>query len=85
MTNTPVLVSDKPLDPREVERLSAVRVGRVPSLKKFDSVWHYDGISWHAVVVERRCPGGVYWARIKAGQFRGFPVVVSCGSYGGLV
>jgi hypothetical protein len=85
MTNTPVLVSDKPFDPREVERLSAVRVGRVPKLKKFDSVWHKDGDGWHAVVIEKRCPGDVYWARHKTGRARGFAVVVSAGSYGGHV
>jgi len=83
MTNTPVMVSDQPDDPREVARLSAVRVGRVPRLKKFDSVWYCDGNGWCEVVVERRCPGDVYWARRKVGMFRGFAVVVTCASYGG--
>lgn len=85
MTNTPVLVSNEPDDPREVVRLSVVRVGRVPKLRKFDSVWHHDGSGWHAVVVERRCPGDVYRARCKSGKFRGLAVVVTSASYGGPV
>lgn len=85
MTNTRVLCDDEPFDPREVERLSAVRVGRVPPLKKSDFVWHKGPGGWQQVVVQRRCPGGVYIAWTMAGVNTGTSVVVSCGSFGGLV
>ena len=78
-------VSNQPFDPREGERLSCLRLGRVPRLSKFDTVWHKDGDGWAAVLIERRCPGDVYYARHKAGSRRGQAVVVCCGTYGGPV
>lgn len=85
MNNRTIDEVNEPFDPREGERLSCVRLGRMPRLRKFDSVWHKDADGWWAVVVERRCPGDVYWARHKVGRLRGTAVVVSCGTFGGFV
>jgi hypothetical protein len=83
MNNISGLDFDEPFDPREVERLSCVRLGRVPLLEKSDRVWHNDGYEWGGVVIERRVAGGVFIARRISGRFKGFMVVVSCASYGG--
>lgn len=85
MNNSTLTGMSEAFDPREAERLSCVRVGRVPSLKKGATVWWKYDEQWYAVVVERRVPGDVYWARHKIGRFRGLAVVVSCACYGGSV
>ena len=85
MTNTTSTTANEPFDPREAERLSCMRLGRVPKLKKDTTVWWKYDEQWYAVVVERRAAGDVFWARHKTGRFKGFAVVVSCACYGGLV
>lgn len=85
MNNSTTTGMNEAFDPREAERLSCIRVGRVPRLKKGDTVWWRYHERWYAVIVERRVPGDVYWARHKSGVFNRLAVVVSASCYGGPV
>ena len=75
----------QPDDPREIIRLSCVRVGRVPILAAGDEVWVLVDGSWVLASAARLLPGGVYWGR-RVGWPKGSPtVMISASTFGGLV
>lgn len=77
--------SVEPDDFREVTRLFWLRTFEPLTLKRDQKVWCRESGEWEQVIVGRRLPGNVYWAKRVVPRPGYGSAIVHRGVFGGLV
>lgn len=85
MNDNSGIIPEKPADPREVVRVSCVRVGACPALNRNEIVWVLHCGLWVKARVRRRIPGGCYMAEVITYPGSGSLCTVMASTYGGPV